>query len=321
MPIIKSTYPGPPGYQFNAHLQTICPAIFRRVPITYERERFLLSDGDFVDLDWVDKGSRKLVIIAHGLEGSTDKQYVKGMAKIFSDNGWDALAWNCRSCSGEMNTKLRLYHHGEIGDLTEIIQHALRTKDYEKIVLVGLSMGANINMNYLGQLGKEVPDALYKCISISAPCDLHSSVQKLDAPECRFYKNRFLKKLEAKIKVKAQQYPQVIDYSLFKNIKDWRDFDVFYTTKLNGFNSPEEFYTQGSSINFIDNITIPTLLISALNDPILTPECFPIAIAESNPNFFLEVTNNGGHVGFATKGKTSPWTEERALSWVERLFA
>lgn len=317
MPIIhKSAYPGPPRYQYNAHVQTIWPALFRKVKVPYERERFILSDGDFVDLDWIDKGSRNLIIVTHGLEGNSERHYVKGMAKTFSERGWDALAWNCRSCSGEMNNKLRLYHHGEIGDLTEIINHALRTKDYEKIVLIGLSMGGNINMKYLGVNGKELPDPLYKCISISSPCDLHSSVKKLDEPICRFYKKRFLKKLKPKIKAKSEQYPKLIDYSLFDSIKDWRDFDQFYTINLNGFKDPEEFYTQGSALNFMDNITIPTLLISALNDPILTPECFPTEIAERNSNIFLETTALGGHVGFAARGMKGAWTERRASEWV-----
>ncbi|MFK7809049.1 MAG: YheT family hydrolase [Saprospiraceae bacterium] len=317
MPVLKkSTYPGPPRYQFNAHLQTILPALFRKVNVPFERERLTLSDGDFVDLDWLDKGSRKLVILTHGLEGNTNRHYMKGMAEAFAKKGWDSLAWNCRSCSGEMNKKLRLYHHGEINDLEEVINHALHTKDYEQIVLIGFSMGGNINMKYLGVHADHLPAPIYKAVSISAPCDLHTSVKKLDEPVCRFYKKRFLKKLEPKIKFKSQQYPDKIDYSLYKTIKNWRDFDQFYTINLNGFKSPDEFYTQGSAINFLDKLRIPTLLINALNDPILTPECFPKSIAEKNPNLILEMPTTGGHVGFAMRSRKGAWTEERALEFI-----
>ncbi|MDZ4681050.1 MAG: alpha/beta hydrolase, partial [Saprospiraceae bacterium] len=121
MPVLHhSTYPGPPFLQFNGHLETMAPML-RRVEVAYERERLELSDGDFVDLDWVDRGSRKLVLLTHGLEGGSDRPYMKGMARYFADCGWDALAWNCRSCSGEMNRLLHLYHHGEIGDISEVI--------------------------------------------------------------------------------------------------------------------------------------------------------------------------------------------------------
>ena len=320
MPLIhSSSYPGPPRYQFNAHLQTICPAIFRKVHVSYERERFLLSDGDFLDLDWLDNGSRKLIVLTHGLEGNTDRHYMKGMAKMFAAQSWDILAWNCRSCSGEMNNKMRLYNHGEIGDLGEVIEHALQTKDYEKIVLIGFSMGGNINMKYLGVHGKEIPDALYKAVSFSAPCDLHSSVKKLDEPGSSFYKKRFLKKLEPKMKLKAQQYPDVIDFSRFKEIKGWEDFDTYFTVPLNGYKDPHDFYTQGSAVNFLSGITIPTLLVNAINDPILTPECFPKYIAETNPNFYLETPKEGGHVGFSLWRKDFSWSEYRAREWVDEM--
>ena len=281
MPIISSSsYPGPPFYQFNAHLQTILPAIFRKVYRPYERERFTLSDGDFLDLDWVDSDSRKLIVLTHGLEGNTDRHYMKGMAKLFAQQGWDILAWNCRSCSGEMNLKLRMYNHGEIGDIEEIIGHALRTKNYEEIVLIGFSMGGNINMKYLGVHGNEIPDVISKAVSFSAPCDLHSSVKKLDEPDVLFYKNRFLNKLKPKMKLKAQQYPDVLDFSRFQQIQKWEDFDNFFTVPINGFKNAQDFYDQGSAQNFLSGISIPTLLVNALNDPILTPECFPEDIAE-----------------------------------------
>ncbi len=316
MPVIKkSSYPGPPRYQFNGHLQSICPALMRKVSVDYERERLTLSDGDFVDLDWVDKGSRNIIVLTHGLEGGTDRHYMMGMAKIFAQQGWDVLAWNCRSCSGEMNRKLRLYNHGEIGDLAEVLHHTLRTKDYEKVILIGFSMGGNINMKYLGVHGNNLPDALYKCVAISAPCDLYSSVKKLDQPRSRLYKKYFLKMLKKKMMVKSQQYPHVIDFSLFHKVDKWEDFDNYFTAPLNGYKDAQDFYRQGSARNFLEGITLPTLLINARNDPILTPECFPEDIARSHTHLFLETPPNGGHVGFDLWRQEYAWTEYRALEW------
>lgn len=320
MPLIaKSSYPGPPFYQFNPHLQTILPALLRQInDLQYERERFTLADGDFVDLDWIDKGSKNLVILSHGLEGSTDRHYMKGMAKKFERENWDVLAWNCRSCSGEMNLKQRLYHHGEIADIEEVIHHALSIKDYEKLVLIGFSMGGNIVMKYLGVNGKNIPDPIYKAIAISAPADLLSSVALLDSPKSGFYKKRFLKLLKTKIADKAEKYPEFIDFQNFSKIDKWADFDNFFTAPLNGFKNADEFYYQGSAVNYMEGIQIPTLLINAQNDPILTPECSPHALCEKHQFIYLETPLKGGHVGFMTSGISGAWTEGRAWEFVNK---
>ena len=195
MPLIHSAYPGPPVYQYNGHLQTILPSLTRTVRnVTYERERLILNDGDFVDLDWIDRAQKKLVILTHGLEGDSNRQYIRGTAKLFAQHNYDVLAWNCRSCSGEMNQAFRLYNHGEIGDFGEVIAHALNTKRYQKVVLVGYSMGGNITLKYLGVNGQQLPDAIKRGIAISAPTDLGASAVLLDQPANRFYRNRFRKK-------------------------------------------------------------------------------------------------------------------------------
>ncbi|HHS95595.1 MAG TPA: alpha/beta fold hydrolase, partial [Phaeodactylibacter sp.] len=274
MPLIRqSSYPGPPFYQFNGHLQSILPSVLRKLDIAFDRERIHLADGDFLDLDWQERGTPKLLILTHGLEGNSRRPYISGMVKLFGEQGWDSLAWNCRSCSGEMNKTQRLYHHGDIYDLEQVIAHALRTKAYEEIVLIGFSMGGSIVMKYLGVRNKELPIAIRTAVVFSAPCDLYKAAKKLDEPEGRFYKKRFLKKLKPKIAYKAQQYPSLIDFSRYEQIDSWEDFDRWYTIHLNGFATTEEFYRQGSAQYYIPNIRIPTLLVSALNDPIMPPEC------------------------------------------------
>lgn len=315
MPLIgESSYPNPPYYLFNRHLETIIPA-FRKVIFSYERERLELPDGDFVDLDWHVKKGKKLLILTHGLEGSAERPYVKGMAKLFSENGWNILAWNCRSCSGEMNRNFRLYSHGEIQDFKEVVEHALHAQSFEEVMLVGFSMGGNITMKYLGVHGKEIPGSISKAVAFSSPCDLKSTIPLLNNWENYLYKRRFLNSLKAKIMEKARQFPEKISLNHFDHIKQWEDFDRHYSTPINGFEHPDEFYHYASAINFMPGISIPTLLVNAQNDPLLTPTCSPKALCERHACIFLETPKKGGHVGFYLSGKPYYWSEYRALEF------
>ena len=321
MPLLTtSTYKTPPFYLFNGHLETIIPSIFRKIEgITYQRERLELADGDFLDLDWLTQSSDKLIIVTHGLEGNSDRHYVKGCVKLFHENGWDALAWNCRSCSGEMNRNLRMYHHGEIEDIQTVMEHAIKRQAYKEIYLIGFSMGGNITLKYLGVHGKNVPKQLKGAVTFSAPCDLTSSAALLDAPQSLFYKQKFYRKLVKKMRIKAEQYPGVIDMNQLAAVRSWRDFDERFSAPLNGFKDAQAFYDQASSINYIEGIHIPTLLVNAQNDPILTKECSPATIARSHPFFYLETPAKGGHVGFAIRGEEYTWMELRALVFFEDL--
>ena len=318
--LAHSSYVRPPRYQFNGHLQTVLPALTRRIgDLPYERERFILQDGDFVDLDWMVQGSRHLVILSHGLEGNTHKHYMKGMARHFFAHTWDVLAWNCRSCSGELNLKPRLYNHGEIGDIGEVIAHALHVFPYERIVLIGFSMGGNILLKYLSVHGEHVPEPVVKGVAFSAPVDLRSSVEMLEQPGNAIYKRHFLRKLKAKIEAKARQYPQLVDLENFNRINHWSDFDAYFSAPLNGYDSAEDFYDKGSSLNFMDGLRVPCLLVNAKNDPILGPACYPEAYADHHPYLHLEAPRQGGHVGFSLPGRPYTWAEQRALEFVNRV--
>ncbi|MFC5412843.1 YheT family hydrolase [Larkinella bovis] len=320
MPVLRhSSYPGAPRYLINGHLQTIIPSMFRRIEgVTYERERLTLADGDFVDLDWIDRRSDKLVIMTHGLEGDSHRHYIKGTAKLFAQNGWDVLAWNCRSCSGEMNRAFRLYNHGEIDDLGEVIQHVLRTKPYRELVLVGYSMGGNIALKYAGVHGKNGPDALRKVVAVSSPTDLEASVRQLDLPRNRFYRNRFMKKLILKLQQKADRFPGKLDMTNLQQVRHWRDFDQFFSAPVNGYRDADDFYTQASAVNYMPDIAVPTLLVNAQNDPLLSSECSPAWLADKHPNIYLETPKTGGHVGFAVRNDEFTWIERRALEFVQQ---
>lgn len=251
MPLLPSAYPGAPAYQYNGHLQTVMPSLTRSVVgVNYTRERLTLQDGDFVDLDWINTGQTRLVILTHGLEGDSSRQYMRGTARLFAQHNYDVLAWNCRSCSGEMNRAFRLYNHGEIGDFGEVITHALHKNHYDEVVLVGYSMGGNITLKYLGVHGKQLPDAIKRAVAISSPTDLGASALLLDRPSNRFYRNRFMNKLLVKLHQKASQFPGRLDMDKLRQVKRWRDFDEFFSAPVNNYRNADDFYTQASAVNF-----------------------------------------------------------------------
>ncbi len=316
MPLVaKSSYRAP-WYLFNGHLETIVPSMIRKIKgITYDRERLELSDGDFIDLDWLGDKSNKLIIIAHGLEGNSNRHYSKGMAKYFFQRGWNALAWNCRSCSGEMNRLPRFYHHGATEDLAELIAHVIAKKHYEKIVLAGFSMGGSMTLKYLGEQGL-LPKEIKAGVVFSVPCHLGSSAKELDKPSKKFYLNRFLKKLEKKIKIKSEMFPDLISHHGYEAITTFEEFDNRYTAPLHGFKNADDFYQRASSLNYISTITLPTLLVNALNDPFLPPLCFPTEIARGHSHLFLETPPRGGHTGFTLAGKKENWMEQRAFEFI-----
>ena len=320
MPFIEqSSFPNAPFWQINGHLQTLVPGIMRRVEgIAYIRERMETPDGDFLDLDWLVHGNPRLLIVTHGLEGNSSKHYVMGAAKLFSQNSYDVLAWNCRSCSGEMNRAFRMYHHGDTDDIGAVVNHALATGRYSELVLMGYSMGANITLKYLGTLGEQAPKAIKAAAVFSAPCDLKSGADVLDRWDNTMYRLRFLSALAGKIHAKSKQFPGRIDVSRLPQVKRWRDFDEWFSAPICGYQNADDFYSQASARHFINGIRTPTLLANAANDPILTQDCMPVEQARKHDFFHFEMPSEGGHCGFQTRGNDEfTWSERRALAFCE----
>lgn len=319
MPIVKSKY-NPPVLFKNYHISTVYASVFRKVPlIEQHRERLELNDGDFLDLDWSysgEKRSKKVLIILHGLEGNAKRPYVTGLSRHFIRNGWDVAAMNFRSCSGELNRLYRSYNAGASDDLEEVIKHILYKQSYEILSLNGFSLGGNLMLKYLGE-EREHPKELKAAVAISTPCDLYLSLKKLEEPQNRFYSRRFVKKLKNQLLLRQEKFPDQIKKKDIIACKSLYEIDDLYTGKAHGFLHAHDYYEKSSSLQFLPDIKVPTLLINARNDHFLSVNSSPIEIAEEHPYLHLEMPQYGGHVGFLQKKKQT-YTEERALGFIEK---
>ncbi len=319
MPIIESTYKT--SYFFrNGFLSTVYSGLIRRVNgLEQKRERITLSDGDFLDLDWSfsKEKSKKLIILLHGLEGHAQRPYMTGTAKLFNENGIDSVAVNFRGCSGESNLKYRSYHSGETKDLEDIINQIIKTKSYSDIYLKGISLGGNVILKYLGEC-HNIPSQIKAGIAISVPCSLYGSCLELHKFKNILFHDNFKRYLVKRLKIKQFLFPEKLSLADINNIKTLKDFDDVYTSRAHGFKDALDYYEQCSSLQFLQNISIPTLVINALNDSFLSPECYPVKEAKHNPNLFLEMPKHGGHVGFIKFGNYY-YNEIRAFEFVQEL--
>ena len=321
MPLVATSTYQPPIYLQNGHLQTIFPSFFRRLGAAlYQRERIETDDKDFLDLDWSKIGGRRLGIISHGLEGNSQRHYAVGMAKMLNSHGWDALAWNYRSCSGEINRRLRFYHNGSIDDLETVIQHAITQGSYEYIVLIGFSLGGNLTLVYLGDKGASINPRISAAVAFSVPCDLAASSRTLSRKRCKLYMNNFLVSLRRKIRAKMSVMPDRINDHDFHQIKNFKHYDDRYTAPLHGFKNAEDYWDKCSSMNYLSKIRIPTLVVNAWDDPFLAGDCYPVIAASESQHVFLETPSSGGHVGFIQFNRDgSYWSENRAMEFISKI--
>ena len=320
MPIIKSHLYRPPFFLKYHHFSTIFPSLLRKVQgLKYKRERWETPDGDFIDVDWSRRGEKKLLVALHGLEGSSDSTYIKGIIKIFNDYKWDGVAMNFRGCSGEPNRLQRGYHSGDTGDLDFVLSRIIEEHDYEEIVLVGFSLGGNVVLKYGGEKGNEIHPKIKKLIGVSVPIDLEGCSNELTKWNNKIYLNRFLDSLKEKVKLKLHLF-QNIDLKKVFSAKTFEEFDGGCTAPIFGFESARDYWEKSSSKAFLDKISIPALLISARDDSFLSESCYPYEQAQRLKNLFLMTPKFGGHVGFAQfNSKGYYWTEERIIDFVLRF--
>lgn len=305
----------------GAHTQTIAGALLRPKPgLPLKRRRFEIPDGDFLDVDFLagasfNKNSKApLVLILHGLEGSSKASYVQALLAGLQKRGIAGAAMNMRMCSGEPNRLKQTYHSGKTEDLDFLIRQCLKEFPEREIYLVGYSIGGNIILKWLGENGPEAQGKVRKAAVVSVPYDLAQSVEVMDRGFNReVYTRMLLGRLKKKVAVKQKAFPDALISGSLKNCETFRAFDGLVTAPLNGFRDADDYWTKSSCKPFLRHVRVPTLLIHAEDDPFFPGSLIPRD--EMKKSGFLETlfVPSGGHVGFISG--TWPWRQQ---PWLER---
>lgn len=315
MPILPSEFK-PASLFRSPHTQTMVPALLRRPSVDSPPISSLhTADGDVLLYRLHSHGNRRIAIISHGLEGSFDSAYVRGMSRALIASGWDVLSWNMRGCGDMPNRLVTWYHSGKTDDLKTIIE-ATCAMNYDEIALIGFSVGGNITLKYLGEEAHNVPATISSAVVISVPMDLAGSADALAKHRNTIYMQYLLRPLRRRMREKALRFPSHFDISGLSRISTFHEFDRRFTAPFHGFASVEEYWHSSSSLRYLNTISVPTLAISALDDPFLSPSCFPHEIAREHAYLHLETPKHGGHVGFWDSLKLeTTWAERRAIDF------
>jgi predicted alpha/beta-fold hydrolase len=230
------------------------------------------------------------------------------MAYTLLQIGYDVLLWNMRGCGRQPNRLSTWYHSGKSDDLARVVLHA-QTLYQSAISLVGFSIGGNITLKYLGEQSRK---GIGRAVAISVPCDLRSSANTLAKKENQIYMQHLLRPLRKRILEKQTRFPNLFNCRELGSISSFYEFDRRFTAPIHGFSSVDDYWDNCSSLRYLSRIATPTLLVNALDDPFLGPECFPFNEAKNNPHLVLETPKYGGHVGFIDSFRIhSTWIERR----------
>lgn len=312
MPLIKSDYKAP-WFFTNTHFQTIYSGAIRGAKVVaYQTERLTTPDNDFLDIDWLRAGNERLVIITHGMCGSAQAAQVKGIAAAFTESGFDVLAVNFRGSGKESNLNFRTYHSGETGDLRFIVNTIFERASYREISLAGYSLGGNVILKYLGEEGETAAKIIKSAAVMSVPVDLVGSDLEMRKWKNRHYILNFNIGVRKLLAPKALQFPERLQMSQLKKAKNLSDFANVYVAPAFGFQDADDYHSKASSLPYLSNISVPVLLLQALDDTILSADCYPGDIAEKSPFLHLEISKHGGHAGFVRFGTDGHmWSELR----------
>ncbi|MCG7972959.1 MAG: hydrolase [Candidatus Thiodiazotropha taylori] len=303
----------------SPHLQTIWPSLFRsRVKLDFRLERIDLRDGDFIDLSWHQGSSGPLVMLIHGLEGSISSHYVTPTLQALHRAGFSTLFMHLRGCSDEPNRLRRSYHSGASEDLKEILE-LLESRNQIPQAVVGFSLGGNLLLKYLSETGHR--SRIGAAVAVSVPFNLSQAATRLEQGLSRIYGRYLLDKLKKSYIEKCQirGFEKDIDLSAIRTIYQ---FDNNITSRLNGFNDADDYYSKCSSGTKLKQITTPTLIIHALDDPFMFPANVP-GLDQLGPGVDLELCMNGGHVGFIQGNlpfRAEYWLDKRISHYLKMLL-
>jgi len=309
-----------PRWLPGGHLQTIYPATFIGKPdVAFRRERWAAPDDDFVDVDFVDGlPGRPLVVLFHGLEGSSDSHYARALMAEVKRRGWHGAIPHFRGCSGEINLAPRFYHSGDSAELDWILRR-LKQRQQDlgatHFYAAGVSLGANALLRWLGESQHEAEIVDAAC-AVSAPLDLAGGGAALASGFNRLYTWVFLRTMRRKSLQKLAQFPGLFDRQAVLAARDLYAFDNVVTAPLHGYRDTDDYWHRASARHVLHDITVPTLVLNARNDPFLPAQHLP---QSASPTVLLDYPEHGGHVGFANGGPPGrlDWLPQRLLNFLE----
>ncbi|GAB3539174.1 alpha/beta fold hydrolase [Noviherbaspirillum agri] len=308
-----------PSWLPGGHLQTIYPATcIARPKVAYRRERWQTPDGDFIDIDFVDgTPGQPFVVLFHGLEGSSDSHYARSLMSRVSAMGWSGAVPHFRGCSGELNHAPRFYHSGDAVEVDWVVRrlHAERRTSGGKFYVCGVSLGGNALLRWLGE-SQHQADIVDAACAISAPLDLASGGAALSRGLNMVYTRIFLQTLKPKCLQKLKQFPQLFDRETMLRARNLYEFDNIVTAPLHGFRDTDDYWHRASAKHVLSDITVPTLVLNAKNDPFLPAQHLPLT---ASARVTLEYPEQGGHVGFAVGGLPGriDWLPQRMLHFLQ----
>jgi uncharacterized protein len=321
----------PPAWLKNPHAQTIYAACLAPHPyVALRRERWDTPDGDFIDLDWLraDQGTgdasssenTPLVVLFHGLEGSSRSRYARILLRAVARRQWRGVVVHFRGCSGEPNRFPRAYHSGDTVEMTWILER-LRAQCSGPLCAVAVSLGANVLLKWLGESGRNAGRVLAAACAVSAPLDLMATGSALDRGFNRIYSWNFLRTLKRKSLDKARRHPHVGNAQAIRAARTLKAFDDQVTSRLHGFRDAHDYWTQSSSKPWLRHIAVPTLVLNARDDPFLPAWALP-QIGDVSPAVTLDFPAHGGHVGFVTGGfpGSLEWLPTRLLRFIDSIL-
>ncbi|HWL38788.1 MAG TPA: hydrolase [Gemmatimonadaceae bacterium] len=299
------------------HLRTLWGKFFRRMPeVPVRLVRWDTTDADFLDLWRVDApaGSPRILLL-HGLEGGARSHYARGLLGEARRRGWGADLLIFRSCGAETNRTPRFYHSGETGDLAFVLDRLVEEFPESPFFLAGVSLGGNVLLKFLGERGGTIPTQVIAAAAVSVPYDLARSSRRIDRGFSRVYQAHFLRSLRRKAALKHAAFPDRLPAAALERARSLYAFDDVVTAPLHGFVDAEDYYSQSSAIRWLPGITVPALLLSAVDDPFLPEDVLEDVrkAAFGNTALHVEFVERGGHVGFIA-GRF-PW---RPIYYMER---
>ena len=309
----------------GSHAQTLWGRFARfRGPNPTALECLATPDGDSLELHHVDAGDTgPRVLILHGLEGSVRSHYVGGLLSQARAREWGATLLVFRGCGAAPNLARRFYHSGETRDLSHVFRALSDRWPESPWLLVGVSLGGNVLLKWLGEQGDALRGRIRAAAAVSVPFDLEAGARCISRGVARLYDWNFLRSLRRKALAKLERYPDLFDRAALERARNVYEFDDAVTAPVHGFTDAHDYYTQSSSVRFLSDVHVRTLLLSAFDDPFLPPQVLErvAAIAAANASLVAEFHRSGGHVGFVAGRGDGIWPWRVSYYAEQRVFA